>query len=1129
MSVGQKAASAAGFLAHVGVNIHSGPGLDGYANSSMVLRSLNYLGIDRVRDAFAVNGVGGATVTALADAGIKFDFIYSRERALEGNEGFDRFVTELTKFRADHPGGLLAVEGLNEVNLSEIKHLDVSGLDAAAVVQRGLYAAIKGSAALSDIPVINLTVGNEDKATYQALGDLGAYSDFANSHAYTPTGASGDRQMEESIALAKTGSSGDPVWITETGFTTLPSAVALGVTDAVQAKLTLTSVFHAFENGAAQTFLYELLDSNLDNGRPEREQHFGLFEADGTPKLAATALHNLNAIFSDTRTAAGDRSAVMDETAFSLTGAPKDTHSMTLSKGEGVFDIAVWRDAVLWDGKAKKEIEIAPATMTLDFGSVQKTVYVYDPLKGLDPVAVYHDVDRISLSVGDSPLIVEVGAGAAVAKISHDFDAEVAMTASQFVASIDKLAQSPDLSRVTLTDGQALRVSSKAAIVDMIANYGDVLGKIAGGYSFVTTVLGDDWREDKQYDSTGALVTTIDSGFSKGVLVSQHVIGADGSDQKLRYVGGKLVEDITVSAAGDRTVKRYDAATGDLQWVTEDNADGTRRSSAYEGGLLKSLTVIEKSGRKIVEQYEGTRLAMRDVYEPSGDSSHSVIDEAGQLSRRTINYADGRVEQVAYGLTGRGYAEQHQYFDAKGKVTAVTRYRGDGTMHSTENYAADGGKAFATYNAAGKLATTARTAADGTRDTRSFAANGATVSWSQVAANGVTTNKTYDPETGALRQQTVQRPDGSSEINVFGISGRSYTRQTSVLDSAGRTVSLTRYHADGTLDYTENNNYQSGARAMTMYDAAGRKTSTARIESNGARETLTYDTAGRIVARTTVDENGVTTITRYSYDGSMLSRLVNNPDGTGESHLFNVTNQPYSKSSTYLDKNGKTVALVQYRADGTLYFTLNRGSNAVAESNYDARGRLVTSLRTMADGSRTTLTYAPETGKLLSKQEVTATSDFITSRYEGGVLSSITSRFADGNWSVETFANGGSTLESYTAKGARISTRVTDATGTQTLTTYDPLTGKPVETKVTSAALALTPSSGQNSAASALLATTTASTPIALMDAARFGVNAAAVTDFSVASSSSSGLGLGITTIASRSNDRLQTTASIGL
>ncbi len=91
---------------------------------------------------------------------------------------------------------------------------------------------------------------------------------------------------------------------------------------------------------------------------------------------------------------------------------------MTLTKTNGAYDILLWRDANLWNTTTQSETALATKTVTIDLGGLQKTVYVYDPLRGSAPIASYTNVSQITLAVGDRALVVEVGSKSAYTDIA---------------------------------------------------------------------------------------------------------------------------------------------------------------------------------------------------------------------------------------------------------------------------------------------------------------------------------------------------------------------------------------------------------------------------------------------------------------------------------------------------------------------------------------------------------------------------------------------------------------------------------------------------------------------------------------------------------------------------------------
>ena len=181
-----------------------------------------------------------------------------------------------------------------------------------------------------------------------------------------------------------------------------------GESQAVQAKLLLDTLLDNFKNGVVATYLDELEDDYPDPNNTDRERHYGVFTADGTPKLAAVALHNLTTILADAAPAA--QSFKTAPLAYTVTGlAPAlGASRVLLQKSSGAYDIALWQEPVIWNAKTSRETPFTPVAVTITFESVRAAVAVYDPLAGVKPVATYHDVDAITLGLGSSPLVVEI-------------------------------------------------------------------------------------------------------------------------------------------------------------------------------------------------------------------------------------------------------------------------------------------------------------------------------------------------------------------------------------------------------------------------------------------------------------------------------------------------------------------------------------------------------------------------------------------------------------------------------------------------------------------------------------------------------------------------------------------------
>lgn len=994
-------AKASAFLATLGVNTHSGNA--GYGNASIVNNALAYLGINRVRDNLAALGVPAAVTNAMAAAGVKFDFVVNSSLPSSGQAGLSAHIATLETFATKYKGSVIAVEGLNEANIQSFSYNGSSSLTAAGQFQKALYQAVKGSTVLGGIPVINLSLGMESDADAAALGDLGKYSDFANAHAYTATHEAVDKVQEASLARAKRTSQGDPVVITETGYTTLEEHSDLGVNESAQAKLTLTALLHAFENGAQQTYLYELLDSNMSPDIAEKERHFGLFKADGTPKMAAKAVHALTTILGFTDAGTGTDGS---KASYSLGGLPADGHSMLLTKDSGAWDLLVWRDVKVWNDALDKENVTATKTVTVDLGGVQKTVYVYDPMGGTQPIAVYRNVSSIQLAVGDRPLIVEVGAAGPVTDLPKVSEPDLVMTAAQFAAQIDKLAGSTGIKSVKLTDSNVINLASIATKDYVVAKYGALLGKIAGGYSFNVALDGPGWHRLEGYDATGKLTVTTELVYDGNLLRQKRVVEVGGAMTDTVYKGGLQAQTIVTSAAGIVTTD-FDTATGRMTQKVVKAANGDVEVTGYTGGVVSSYVLNRADGSRTIDEFDAKGVRTREVTVDAAGTWTTSLYTGGKLTRQGIQRTDGSGETTDYGIAGQAWANQRQLFDRNGKVYQVERTRADGTFVSTEKTAADGSKVTTTFGAksnklsevtvaadgatrsllfdatsgklsqsvtkvngdtvtedynAGVLARRTAVFADGSTDVVTYDASGRKVSDVEVTANKTWTTTLFDAATGKMTRRGIQHADGSGETTSYGITGQPWVTQRQVFDTKGKVYQVERSRADGSFVATEKT-ATDGTKITATYGTTGRKLTEVTVSPDGATLSLTFDAASGLPTQSVSKKDGET-VTDVFTTGVLTKRTTNFADGGTHVVSYDnggrkVSDQTISATKTwttilYDAASGQMTRRGIQRADGsgeTTSYGITGQPWVAVRQIFDAKGKVIEQFRLHADGT----------------------------------------------------------------------------------------------------------------------------------------------------------------------------------
>lgn len=401
----RKAMRSADFAAMVGVNTHIGS--DPYKNPAGIAAMLAYLGVRNVRQTSPEDDAAAAEIAALGRIGAKFDLI------VNGGGPVDLAAAMATVDRL--APYLNAVEGVNEAAIWPIEYGGLSGVDAVVALQHDLYAAVKANPALARASVYMFTLGDVDPGAFPSIGDRSADTDFANIHSYPPNGMQPCFVIHAAIDGGRTDAPSKPVVITETGFYTLPQNSGWGgVPEAVQASYLLGLLLDEAAAGVSRTYLYDLIDDGPDPGQANREDHFGLFRNDGTPKLAATAIRNLLALLADRGAGAGIKP---DGFSYAATGVPYDYTGNTLlfHKSGGTHVVAVWNEQQLWNPGTQTATPARHFPVSVNLHKAYGTVLVFDPTAGTEAVQTLHNVSQVALDLTDHPLLVEVlpGTGAA--------------------------------------------------------------------------------------------------------------------------------------------------------------------------------------------------------------------------------------------------------------------------------------------------------------------------------------------------------------------------------------------------------------------------------------------------------------------------------------------------------------------------------------------------------------------------------------------------------------------------------------------------------------------------------------------------------------------------------------------
>ncbi len=594
---------AADFSSSIGVGTHSTyyDTAYGYNSGQNILSDLKYLGATQIRDGLDVTAHGGL-IEQLMAAGIKDDMVAGTFGNGVPAQTIAAYIANLETFEADDPGGVNSVEGFNEVS--------AANLPATLKFQAQLYAAIKADPKLAGISLYNYTGSSENPSFYKAMGNVSSTADYGNTHTYNEYFPP-ELWNSWFVPLGLGGMPNAPYVVTETGYDTsqLPADIA--------AKQTLNDVLDLIHDGASKVYLYELLDEKPDPAMTDSQQHFGLFNIDNTPKPAAVALHNLNAILADPGATAatfvpgtlaysvtGLNSAPVDRAALQaafgygifqsyIASLPAYGNSMLFAKSNGTFDLAVWQEPMIYDGVNRIASPVTSVTVTL--GQVAGLVKVFDPLIGTAPIATYANVGQVTLQVTDHALVVEI-----------DPAAPPTMTAAAALPTL--IGAGPDTLALSVSEdaykGNALFTISvdgiqQGGIQTAMALHGagasqafDVAGQFGTGQHAVTvSFLNDAW--DGTPDTDRNLYVTAAS------LDGQTIAGAaltemSSGPQQFSFSTTPVITGL--SAGSDTGWSATDAVTNDATPTVAGTAMAAATVTLYDGKVALGASVATASG-----------------------------------------------------------------------------------------------------------------------------------------------------------------------------------------------------------------------------------------------------------------------------------------------------------------------------------------------------------------------------------------------------------------------------------------------------------------------------------------------------------------------------------------------------
>jgi hypothetical protein len=361
--------------------------------------------------------------TAYKQAGIRFDWCIG-----SAGSDVDKLLSTARQIETATPGAILSFEGPNEPNNWGITFQGQKGGDGngtwlpVAKLQNAIYTGVKSDPVLKNKMVWGISengaetdnVGLQFLTIPAGAGSLmpdgTKFADYANVHNYIY------HQNSPHVEDNKTWNASDPTqackvdglygeygstWAKHfAGYTTaqlltLPrvtteTGTTIGdeVTEEIHGLNLLSMYLDQFKRGWSYTAVY-LLRDRVDEGG---NQQFGFYKPSYAPRPAAVYLHNLTTILSD-----GGAPAKTGDLMYVVVNEPTTVHDMLLQKSDGRYELLVWDEKVTGSD-----------SVDVNLGRTVKSLKVYDPTVGIDPVQTLANVKSVKLTLTDHAGILEI-------------------------------------------------------------------------------------------------------------------------------------------------------------------------------------------------------------------------------------------------------------------------------------------------------------------------------------------------------------------------------------------------------------------------------------------------------------------------------------------------------------------------------------------------------------------------------------------------------------------------------------------------------------------------------------------------------------------------------------------------
>jgi len=398
-----RAAPARTFVDTVGVNVHPTYLSTPYGNVDRTIAALQSLGIRHVRHGihanpdpkFAwVNGYSATVTNKLAAAGIKSDLVVGNPDDSSGT-----IAQQLAHVRSTMLGSVESFEGPNEWDQT----LRTNWAAELRGYQKALYGGVKADSALKALPVFTPSLGEWRRLPQ--LGDLSAYADYGNLHAYPGGLAPGQKWLDDQLTAHKTVTGTKKVMITEAGYHNAMAYTGLHkpTSERASGRYMARMLLEHYRRGLPRTWVYELYDEKEDLALTNKERHLGLLRLDGSEKPAAKAVRNVIELAG---TGTGGTAA---DLPIELTGAASGVRRVAVRRPDGSIVLFLWQDSVIWDKYGQFDMYPAALGGTLKVTGPWTRAEVFSVAKGTAPTAAGGFAGTMGVTVpGDDVIAIRL-------------------------------------------------------------------------------------------------------------------------------------------------------------------------------------------------------------------------------------------------------------------------------------------------------------------------------------------------------------------------------------------------------------------------------------------------------------------------------------------------------------------------------------------------------------------------------------------------------------------------------------------------------------------------------------------------------------------------------------------------